>query len=139
MASLEHPNSFQYIKGPGPSPKGPKINMFKKRKNTPRDSPKFQVCHISDIFCPFMPTLEGCKDFWSIQGPKTESPGPKNQDFQKMKKRPPGIHPCYKCARFQTDLTIYAFNRAPQSLQDIQTRRHTQTHTHRFRFYLNLS
>ena len=33
-----------------------------------------------------------------------------------MKKAPPGISPSYKYAKFQTDLTIYAFPRAPQGL-----------------------
>ena len=44
-------------------------------------------------------------------GSRTKSPGPKNQNFQKIKKLL-GIHPYFKCAKFQTDLTIYGFPRA---------------------------
>ena len=46
-------------------------------------------------------------------GSKIGFPGPRNQNFQKMK-TPTGIHASYKCATFQTDLTIYAFPRVPQ-------------------------
>ena len=35
-------------------------------------------------------------------GSRTTSPGPRNQNFQKMKKRLPGIHPSSVCAKFQT-------------------------------------
>ena len=65
-------------------------------------------------------------------GSRTRSPGSKNQNFQKMKKKLSEIHQSFKCAKFQTDLTIYAFPRAPQSLQDKQanTQIHTHTHTH---------
>ena len=34
-------------------------------------------------------------------GSRASSPGPKNQNFQKMKKTLPGIHPSYKCSTFQ--------------------------------------
>ena len=35
-------------------------------------------------------------------GSRTTSPGPRNQNFQKMKKRLPGIHQSSICAKFQT-------------------------------------
>jgi len=40
---------------------------------------------------------------------------PKNEDFEKMKKIPPGIHPIYKCAKFQHDWVMFNFSRLPQS------------------------
>ena len=55
---------------------------------------------------------------WYLKGPrftpKMPKTWPKNQNFQKMKKTHPGIPPSYKYAKFQTDLTIYAFSWVPQ-------------------------
>ena len=42
--------------------------------------------------------------------------GPKwsiNKKFQKVKNIPPGIHPNYKCAKFQEDLTRFRFPSLP--------------------------
>ena len=38
---------------------------------------------------------------------KNSSPGLKNQNFWKMKKTPPDIHPRNKCAKFQPNSTIF--------------------------------
>ena len=46
---------------------------------------------------------------------KNLSPGPKNQNFWKMKKIPPDIHPRTKCAKFQPNPTIFEVSRLPQS------------------------
>ena len=55
---------------------------------------------------------------WYLKGPrftpKMPKTWPKNLNFQKMKKTHPGIPPSYKYAKFQTDLTIYAFSWVPQ-------------------------
>ena len=52
-------------------------------------------------------------------GPRTGSPRPKIQNFQKLIKTPPWIHPSYTCTKCQTDLTIHAFPRALKGFQSI--------------------
>ena len=61
---------------------------------------------------------------------KNSSPGPKNQNFRKMKKTPPDIHPRNKCAKFQPNRTIFEVSRLPQSFGTYtQTDTHTDTHS----------
>ena len=60
---------------------------------------------------------------------KNSSPGPKNQNFEKMKKSPPGIHPWIKCAKFQPNRTIFKVSSLPQSFGDRQTHRYTDRHS----------
>ena len=47
-----------------------------------------------------------CKNSW---------PRPKNQNFEKMKKTPPGINSRKKCAKFQPNRTIFEVSSLPQS------------------------
>ena len=54
-------------------------------------------------------------------GSRAGSPGSPNQNFQKMNKVSSGIHPNYKCAKFQTEFTIYGFPRVLQNLEDTHT------------------
>ena len=71
--------------------------------------------------------------FWA----KNASPGPKNQNFKKMKKTPPGICPKSKCTKFQPDTTIYGVSSLPQSFcaqTDRQTNRQTNRQTDILRF-----
>ena len=57
-------------------------------------------------------------------GSRTEFPGPRIKISKNEKKTPPGIHPSFKCTKFQTDFTTYTFPRAfqrffgPFSVQD---------------------
>ena len=49
--------------------------------------------------------------FWPILG-KNGSRGPKNENFQKMKKNP-GIHPKNNCTKFQPNPTSFGLCRLP--------------------------
>ena len=75
--------------------------------------------------------------FWAHLGGFRAHNCPENQNFQKMKKPAPGIHPRNKCTKFQPNPTIFRLSRLPQSFSaygqtDRQTDRQTnrQTHTH---------
>ena len=47
----------------------------------------------------------------------TQEPG--NENFQKMKKKNPGFHPNYKCAKFQQGPTNFRLSRLPRRLWPI--------------------
>ena len=116
------------MQGPRLSPQSSKIKVFKKskkkkKKKTLRDSPK--LYRLNHLCLP-----QSTPKVFGPLGSRNKYPGPKNQNFQKMKKAPPVIHSSYKCANFQTGLTIYAFPRVPQTLQGIHTHTHTHIHTH---------
>jgi len=59
---------------------------------------------------PILTSLGCIEEFW-----ENGSQGPEKEDFQKMKKLFRGIHPMYKCAKFQYDWTIFDFSRLHQS------------------------
>ena len=96
---------------------GPKIKIFKKLKKHPQvitqetSIPNFRT---SDNFW----DLQAAPKFSVILGPRP-SPGPKNQNFQKMKKTPPGIYPRNKFTKFQHNPTIFESSRLPRSFRSI--------------------
>ena len=89
-----------------------KINIFEKFKKVSQifsraiSVPNFR--HIR----PFMASLECPKGFGRFRF-QDQVPRSKNWKISKIEKRFPGIHQSFKCAEFQTDLIIYAFNRMP--------------------------
>ena len=85
-----------------------KINFFKKIKKHPKGFTQ-AITSVSNFRLnrPFMPCLEHPEGFRSIYGPGLGPQDPKIKIF----KKPPGIHPNYNIAKFQTDLMIYGFPR----------------------------
>ena len=73
---------------------------------------------------PFMASLECPKIFGPFRV-QDQVPRAQKKKFKKKKKKKkkkekkkkhPGIRPSNKCAKFQTDFTIYSFPRPPQTL-----------------------
>ena len=125
------PWSFSVILGLGPSP-GPKNQNFQKVRNV---LPGFHPRNKCAKFQPNRTIFEVSRlpQSFSLVLRKNSSPGPKNQNFWKMKKTPPDIHPRNKCTKFQPNWTIFKVSRLPQSFRtDIHTYRHTYIDIVRF-------
>ena len=90
------------------------MKIFKKIKQTPSDIHLRNKC---TKFQPNQTIFEGSSmpQSFSLVLTKNSSPGPKNENFQKMKKTPPGIYPRNKCTKFQPNRTIFEACSLPQS------------------------
>lgn len=114
MPFLERPKGFWYSQGPRLGPQGSKVKIFKTERNTLGIYPtytcaKFQT-DLTICAFPRAPQM-----FLVHLGSSTGSSEPKSQNFQKMKKIPPVIHPSYVCQN-QKDLIICTFLRVPRRI-----------------------
>ena len=116
MPSLEYPASFRSIWDPGPVHQGPKIKIFKKwKKHSQAFTQAINVARFSDL--DHLPFPRAPRRFPVHLGSRTEPPRSKIKNIQKMKKKKKntsGIHPSSKCAKSQTNLSIYGFPSVPR-------------------------
>ena len=117
MPSLEYPASFRSIWDPGPVHQGPKIKIFKKwKKHSQAFTQAINVARFSDL--DHLPFPRAPRRFPVHLGSRTGPPRSKIKNIQKLKKKKKkntsGIHPSSKCAKSQTNLSIYGFPSAPR-------------------------
>ena len=92
----------------------PKKKILKKWKNHPPDIYPRNKCAKFHKNRTIFEISRLPQSFTSVLGQKG-SQGPKNEDFEKMKKTSPDIHIRNKCAKFQKNQSIFEVYGLPQS------------------------
>ena len=107
------PEGFSSFRVHDQVPRAQQSKFSKKTKRTPqRIRPSYKCAKFQKVLAvQGFPRVH--RNILVHLGSKIGFPGPQNQNFQKMK-TPTGIHSSYRCATFQTDLTINTFPRVPQ-------------------------
>ena len=94
-----------------------KIKILKNEKKHPQGFTQGASVQNFSKIEPFLKSPACPKVFRLVLGLKLVTTPLKNQNFEKMKKTPPGIHPRSKCAKFQPNRTIFEVSSLPQSFE----------------------